>query len=83
MPLKNQILQDRNDRVTNIISMCPDQTTTNLTQQFLLLLDQKFGILFLLILSSQKHLKCLKNSSKHEMEKCVSAVCAHAIRIIK
>ena len=32
--------------------------------------------------SPQKCLKCLKNSSKHGTEKCVSAVCAH-IRIIK
>ena len=49
----------------------------------LLLLDQKFGILFLLILRPQNYLKCLKNSSKHGTEKCLSAVCAHIIRIIK
>ena len=65
----------------NLIVPRPNYYEFNTT--ILTAIGQNFGILFLLILSSQKHLQCLKNPSKHEMEKCVSAVCAHAIRIIK
>ena len=50
MSLKSQILLGRNERNTKIISLCPDQIITNLAQKVLLLLVQKFGILFLLIL---------------------------------
>ena len=60
-----------------------DQIIMNLAQNVLLLVDQKFVICFLLILSPQKRLKCLKNLSKHGTEKCVSVVCAHITRIIK
>ena len=83
MSLKNQILQGRNERNTKTISLSPDQIIMNLAQKVLLLLNQKFEILFLLILSPQKRLKCLKSLSKHGTEKCVSAVCSHIIRIIK
>ena len=60
--------------------MC--QIITKLAQKILLLLREKVGILFLLLLSLQKRLKCLKNSSKRGTDKCVSAVCAHIIRIV-
>ena len=83
MFLKNQILEGRNERNTKITSLYPGQIIIDLAQKVLLLLDQKFGILFLLIFSSQKYFKCSKNSSKHETEKYVSAVCAHIMRIIK
>ena len=80
---KSVTLRSKRTQHTNIISLYPDQIIKNLEQKVLLLLGQKFGILFPLILRPQKHLKCLKNSSKHGMEKCLSAVCAHIIRIIK
>ena len=57
-----------------------DQIIMNLAQNVLLLVDQKFVICTLLILSPQKR---LKNLSKHGTEKCVSVVCAHITRIIK
>ena len=59
--------------------MC--QIITKLAQNILLLLREKFRILFLLILSLQKRFKCLKNSSKRGTDKCVSAVYAHILRI--
>ena len=48
MSLKNQILQGRNERNTKTISLSPDQIIMNLAQNVLLLLNQKFEILFLL-----------------------------------
>ena len=73
----------RNERNGKTVPFHPDETITNLAKNVLLLLDQKFGILFLLVLSPKKRLKCLKNTSKHGTEKCVSVICAHRIRITK
>ena len=59
------------------------QIIMNLAQKSYFSRIEKPEILFLLILSPQKRLKCLKNLSKHGTETCVSAVCANIIRIIK
>ena len=60
---KSVTLRSKRTQHTNIISLYLDQIIKNLVQKVLLLLGQKFGILFPLILRPQKHLKCLKNSS--------------------
>ena len=75
MSLKNKTFYGRNERNTKTISLYPDQIIMNLAQKVLLLLDQKFGILFLLILSPQKRLntevfKKLMKTWDGEMCKC-------------